>query len=168
MYYIGDEINTGASGRTCQNWEATEPHDHNKTTVNFPNRGLGDHNLCRNPDDDPNGPWCYTTDPGLRWEYCDNSGVNCDECRFNNGDCGDLECWDDDDMTEGTVICEATTTTSEPTTTSEYAENHEARAAVSEGSCGKPSVHTSGTLRIVNGDTIAHGEHPWILALAYK
>ena len=26
----------------------------------------------RNPDDDePQGPWCYTTDPDTRWEYCD-------------------------------------------------------------------------------------------------
>ena len=26
--------------------------------------------LCRNPDGD-SGPWCYTTDPDKRWEYCD-------------------------------------------------------------------------------------------------
>lgn len=26
-------------------------------------------NLCRNPDGDT-APWCYTTDPSVRWEYC--------------------------------------------------------------------------------------------------
>lgn len=26
-------------------------------------------NLCRNPDGDK-APWCYTTEPGVRWEYC--------------------------------------------------------------------------------------------------
>jgi hypothetical protein len=27
-------------------------------------------NHCRNPDFDQGGPWCYTADPGVRWEYC--------------------------------------------------------------------------------------------------
>ena len=28
-------------------------------------------NYCRNPDNDEKGPWCYTTDPYKRFEYCD-------------------------------------------------------------------------------------------------
>lgn len=31
-------------------------------------RGL-EKNYCRNPDNDKS-PWCYTTDPSVRWEYC--------------------------------------------------------------------------------------------------
>lgn len=27
-------------------------------------------NFCRNPDGDPGGPWCYTTDPAVRFQSC--------------------------------------------------------------------------------------------------
>lgn len=62
--------NITRSGRLCQNWDEMYPHPHNNTPTNKPNKGLGNHNYCRNPDGEA-GIWCYTTDPSLRWDYCD-------------------------------------------------------------------------------------------------
>ncbi|GAA6072259.1 plasminogen, partial [Tachysurus ichikawai] len=56
------------TGKKCQSWSSTNPHKHSKTPQQFPNADLR-RNLCRNPDGD-RAPWCYTTDPTVRWEYC--------------------------------------------------------------------------------------------------
>uniref|UniRef100_A0AAQ5Y9M3 Plasminogen n=1 Tax=Amphiprion ocellaris TaxID=80972 RepID=A0AAQ5Y9M3_AMPOC len=65
------------SGKKCQAWNSMFPHNHNKTPRVFPTADLR-RNLCRNPDGD-RAPWCYTTDPRVRWEYCNlekcNSGA---------------------------------------------------------------------------------------------
>ena len=72
---VGKEYNgtksTTKSGRTCQAWSQT-PHGHKiNDSVNFPDETLEEAaNYCRNPDDEPNGPWCYTMDPEKLWEYC--------------------------------------------------------------------------------------------------
>ena len=60
--YLG-RTNVTASGRTCQVWSASQPHQHSYTDV-------GEHNYCRNPYGDPLGVYCYTTDPDKRWEHC--------------------------------------------------------------------------------------------------
>uniref|UniRef100_A0A672PU20 Plasminogen-like n=1 Tax=Sinocyclocheilus grahami TaxID=75366 RepID=A0A672PU20_SINGR len=73
------------SGKKCQFWTSTEPHRHSKTPQNFPAADLR-RNLCRNPDGD-RAPWCYTTDPTVRWEYCNIE--RCDSkanCKVGNGD----------------------------------------------------------------------------------
>jgi hypothetical protein len=62
-------------GKTCQRWDVQTPHHHTRTNpLNFPDASLvSAANYCRNPDQAPEGPWCYTTDPSKRWQYCDIS-----------------------------------------------------------------------------------------------
>ncbi|XP_056873094.1 plasminogen isoform X1 [Takifugu flavidus] len=64
------------SGKRCQAWSSMTPHNHLKTPKDFPNADLR-RNFCRNPDND-RAPWCYTTNPGVRWEYC-----NLEKCSTN-------------------------------------------------------------------------------------
>uniref|UniRef100_A0A8C0WIY1 Plasminogen n=1 Tax=Castor canadensis TaxID=51338 RepID=A0A8C0WIY1_CASCN len=59
---------TTITGKKCQSWSSMTPHRHQKTPQNYPNADLT-MNYCRNPDADKS-PWCYTTDPSVRWEFC--------------------------------------------------------------------------------------------------
>ncbi|XP_069077795.1 prothrombin isoform X2 [Pleurodeles waltl] len=66
--YRGD-LSVTRSGIECQYWASNFPH---KTLVNpntHPNSSLVK-NLCRNPDNSPTGPWCYTRDSTLKREEC--------------------------------------------------------------------------------------------------
>ena len=62
--------NKTKSGKTCMNWNSQSPHEHVVTNERYPNKGIGNHNFCRNPDNE-NTIWCYTTDKDTRWEYCE-------------------------------------------------------------------------------------------------
>ncbi|XP_043835075.1 hepatocyte growth factor-like protein isoform X1 [Dromiciops gliroides] len=60
-------VATTAEGIPCQHWNHKFPTDH-KYTPNARN-GL-EKNYCRNPDSDQQGPWCYTTNPKIRFQTC--------------------------------------------------------------------------------------------------
>ena len=61
------KVKVTRSGRQCQSWTSNKPH-----SPKFkPKNPRAQKNYCRNPDGDEKGPWCYTTDPKKRFEYCD-------------------------------------------------------------------------------------------------
>ncbi|XP_041481816.1 plasminogen-like [Lytechinus variegatus] len=63
--YRGD-LSVTLSGKTCLPWTF---HEKRATPTNYPDRGLGDHNHCRNPDDSFTA-WCYVSETDGQWEYC--------------------------------------------------------------------------------------------------
>jgi len=70
--YRGCQTHT-ESGRLCQKWtgeHASWARMEGGESQRFPDKGLGDHNFCRNPDHETNGIWCWATGGGSSWEYC--------------------------------------------------------------------------------------------------
>ena len=70
------------SGLTCQSWSAQTPHQHAfDEDEGFFSRGgesaADAKNHCRNPDGG-DSIWCYTTDPNIRFDYCDPRPVGWD------------------------------------------------------------------------------------------
>ncbi|XP_052094934.1 zonadhesin-like [Mytilus californianus] len=63
------------SGIECQTWAASEPHKHR-----YSKKLAKDKNYCRNPDGSKE-PWCYTSDPNKRWEYCDIPLCEVKQCK---------------------------------------------------------------------------------------
>ena len=69
-------ISETQNGATCQKWTAQSPHRHGVTPEARPDKGLGDHNYCRNPSTNQPHAWCYNADGQSgaggtdRWDFC--------------------------------------------------------------------------------------------------
>ncbi|XP_064639811.1 plasminogen-like [Lineus longissimus] len=71
--YVGT-VSVTKSGKPCQHWASQFPHAHPyaKKAELFPDVNLGlAKNYCRNPTNDPHGPWCITATASTVKEYCD-------------------------------------------------------------------------------------------------
>ncbi|XP_059183935.1 prothrombin [Centropristis striata] len=67
--YAGD-VNITQSGRQCQYWSSSFPHPiMREFNASEPGSVLQE-NFCRNPDNRPEGPWCFTRDPMVPKETC--------------------------------------------------------------------------------------------------
>lgn len=68
----------------CQNWMSNTPNSHSYHIGNF--------SYCRDPDGS-GAPWCYTTSPVQRWDYCFYDDASClspePTCQYTPG------CWSD-------------------------------------------------------------------------
>jgi len=61
-----DECKTVAkNGKTCLKWSKLKG---NWNVFKYPGKGLGNHNCCRNPDNDNGGQWCWVAGGG--YKYC--------------------------------------------------------------------------------------------------
>ncbi|XP_071322633.1 muscle, skeletal receptor tyrosine-protein kinase [Trachinotus anak] len=67
-FYQGS-VNVTRSGIPCQPWSQQVPHQHRLSVDVIPELKSSD-NHCRNPGGISDKPWCYTSNPNIRWEYC--------------------------------------------------------------------------------------------------
>ncbi|XP_016429181.1 muscle, skeletal receptor tyrosine protein kinase-like isoform X2 [Sinocyclocheilus rhinocerous] len=67
-FYQGTH-NMTASSIPCQRWNQQDPHQHRLSLDVIPELRNAE-NYCRNPGGESDRPWCYTTNPNIRWEYC--------------------------------------------------------------------------------------------------
>ncbi|KAB1275906.1 Hepatocyte growth factor [Camelus dromedarius] len=66
--YMGNLSKT-RSGLTCSMWDKNM-EDLHRHIFWEPDASKLNKNYCRNPDDDAHGPWCYTGNPLIPWDYC--------------------------------------------------------------------------------------------------
>ncbi|XP_011889118.1 PREDICTED: hepatocyte growth factor-like protein isoform X2 [Cercocebus atys] len=76
-------VATTVDGLPCQAWSHKFPNDHRYTPTL--RNGL-EENFCRNPDGDPGGPWCYTTNPAVRFQSCGIKSCREAACVWCNGE----------------------------------------------------------------------------------
>ncbi|KAM9845606.1 hepatocyte growth factor-like [Aulostomus maculatus] len=73
------------SNITCQAWSDNNINEHTFYPERYPTQDLRE-NFCRNPSNDPGGPWCYTTDPNVRAEECGVPLCSEEVCMMCNGE----------------------------------------------------------------------------------
>lgn len=68
-FYQG-KVNVTKVGISCQRWDSQTPHSHDSPPNIFPELKNSE-NFCRNAGGEEKRPWCFTTDPTIRWQHCD-------------------------------------------------------------------------------------------------
>lgn len=73
------------SGIKCQPWNSMIPHEHSFLPSSYRGKDLQE-NYCRNPRGEEGGPWCFTSNPEVRYEVCDIPQCSEVECMTCNGE----------------------------------------------------------------------------------
>ncbi|XP_065226588.1 tyrosine-protein kinase transmembrane receptor Ror2 [Planococcus citri] len=73
-YYQGTK-NVTRTGIPCQRWDSKSPHDFERPPKVFPEIQNSE-NYCRNAGGEVATPWCYTSNPDIRWQQCDIPACN--------------------------------------------------------------------------------------------
>ncbi|KAH0518335.1 Hepatocyte growth factor [Microtus ochrogaster] len=73
------------SGIKCQPWSSMIPHEHSFLPSSYRDKDLQE-NYCRNPRGEEGGPWCFTSNPEVRYEVCDIPQCSEVECMTCNGE----------------------------------------------------------------------------------
>ncbi|XP_071419702.1 hyaluronan-binding protein 2 isoform X2 [Pithys albifrons albifrons] len=137
-------VNQAADGRTCLHWNSHHLLDFpfNAFMEDADFYGIGDHNFCRNPDDDEK-PWCYVRKKKeVDWEFCDVSPCSGKELETSA-------------VTSNTDV-EPTESQTDPPESDETFQT-----------CGQPEV--PGTLKKIYGGSKARaGKHPWMASVQMK
>ena len=88
--FEGTRLTRSDSGRNCRFWNEVLLTNENKYkyTIALEKTGGTRHNACRNPDNDPNGPWCFVKEfyvgGSIRnYESCGNGFNNLPVCLQN-------------------------------------------------------------------------------------
>ncbi|KAM4602215.1 prothrombin-like isoform 1-T1 [Polymixia lowei] len=69
LNYQGN-VNITVFGRECQFWKSNFPHPIIREFNASEPGSILEENFCRNPDNSPAGPWCFTRDPTVQRETC--------------------------------------------------------------------------------------------------
>ncbi|XP_023252211.1 prothrombin [Seriola lalandi dorsalis] len=70
LNYEGN-VNITKSGKQCQHWRHSFPHPiMREFNISEQQNSNLEENFCRNPDNRPEGPWCFTQDPTVQKETC--------------------------------------------------------------------------------------------------
>ncbi|KAJ8967125.1 hypothetical protein NQ314_003077 [Rhamnusium bicolor] len=68
-FYQG-KVNMTKNSIPCQRWDSQSPHTHDSPPNIFPELKNSE-NFCRNAGGEEKRPWCFTTNPTIRWQHCD-------------------------------------------------------------------------------------------------
>lgn len=64
-------MNTTSDGIPCQHWNSQAPHQYSRPPPDIFPELQNSENYCRNAGGDEPVPWCFTSDPEVRWQSCD-------------------------------------------------------------------------------------------------